>query len=1361
MLKRLCLFLVALSLPGLLGQRTGAVSAATGDALPTASFPLPTTAGGFEGLPDLDSAAASPRFLTVSGSNNFTIPGDGTGVARNQIRLTFTPAVGTDRIRVAVYDADAKGHWDQQFDGVFVLQAPETDFEVFPDPTNGGAAPDTSITNRVAFLKASDVTTDEGWTELLDQPSSSVDMQKGKGADGRFHFLVRTTLKDPAGGTLSGYEINGYKLAYNGTYLLPANNVLGFTGGAIDGLVVFDGSEFAHLITRDPFPNEYSGSFDFRFDPSNFCSDLQVYNGDADWNRDLTAQEIYDPSPTGAPPDNGIKYINPQPPAGARNATDFRVGDAVQYEFVRPNSTVFYASKIDHPNHRPSIDQAQEGQPADVDRPFQKVTLTAAQLKLSPGVWNFHWVGLDAHNSVFIKFNQDFGTTPRVPTANGRLFCDDNGNGTWEQGETVFPGVQVTFTPVGGGAAKNATTDASGVWSLQLAAGSYDVSIPTQPCATARIPLPARLVVDACLGGHLDIPMDCSLSVNGHVFCDNNGNNVFDAGDTALAGSVTVRLEKLNAQQQVTQTINVQTVGANWTATGLSFGTWRAFVPSGQALTDPLTKTSAQPQTFTLDAQNCSKSGIDFGYRCNVPFCLRLFCDPNLNCLFDQGDSALSPVDVTITMLPNGVPITRTTDATGRVCFDVGPGSYTVTIGALPPGYLNATLRFPLAGPVVVTDQAIDLLLCYDCPNPARIHGKVFKENCLNTCDGIIDNDIVPFPGILVSLVGTNPVRPPQVDVTDANGDYSFENLPPGTYAVSIDGGDPVFFGLTETSSTTVPATVLPGDDVMVNFPWCECAKARVYGYVYRNPPCTCDGSYDLGVDAPLEGVRVTLSGAVADGVVFFETFTDAAGLYEFNELQPGTYTVEVDGSSPQVVNLTPGTPTVVGPFELPGGSERRVDFGYCSSKVCGFVNRYPPCTCCGGEDGNGQPLEGVAVHLLQTAGPVVGATWDTFTGADGGYCFLDLGPGTYEVSIPAGQAILDGLTAGGPLVRTVTIDAGECRFDVSFCFMPPPEQKLCAKVFWEPKGFCDGRFDEGRDQWFPWIEVFVALAGDNDGYLASGFTDATGKVCFRDLPPGDYRIYVGGNQPALTGFKPSTPNCYYVHLGPCEEACAPFGWCKTCVPTPCCEGDLHEVLVGTAFWLGDCARDLRLKARLFQGCGCGCDVREIDSLGLNWRSTFPGETRGLNEVLTLVDVKVKNGVAYVVLKVSANGQWFRDGAFGRDPFKLEVTLNGTTYSACATLRCESFRPGMLFTWGRGCPRIPACDNGWHWDGRECWDAPWLKCGWNSDARFLVLDTWSREGWECTKCSTCASTCNNCPRCSEILATRGGAHHDD
>lgn len=1583
MLKRLCLLLAAVIAPGLFLGQAPLATAATGS-----TVSAPPTTGGWEGLPDLYGADVSPRFLTVSGDANFTIPG---AAAKNVLRLTFTPAGPTDRVQVRVYDANYGGKWDQRVDNVFVNVAPETRFEVYADPNDGGAATLANPVNRIATLLSSTVPSDQVWTELIDLPAADAAIQKGFNAtEGRYHFLVKTELVIDANST--GYEINGYKIAFNGTYILPANQVLGFTGGAIDALGFIGAGNTISLLSRDLVnnnqPNAYyvdtqadpndqespvlkGGSFVFPFDPSSFCGDLKASNGDADW----TASTVAGVVPTGVPPDDGGPYLNPQQGGAgvAADATAFKVSPAIQFQFLRPNGSTSFDSLTAaksaftpvippaDPSSHPSIDQAQQGGP---DAPFQSMVMAEAELRASPGRWGLRWTGVDAHNSVFIKFDKTFGTTPRPQTLTGRLFCDGNGNNAFDAGETVLAGVPLKLREIGTQVDVKKQTGPDGTYSFDVQTGkTYELDLDGAVCATPKLPLPRVVGPQFC--DPVNLPFTCTYTASGHVFCDGNLDKIFNAGDTPLAGNVTVRLEL----QGTAEFVEVQSTGTTWSAPNLKPGTWNAFVKAGQ-LTDALTKTSTQPQSFTLDAATCSKSGIDFGYVCSVSLCVNLFCDYDGDCELTQGDTPLDGVDVTAQLLPGGQLVTKKTANGGRVCFDAPPGSYAIVIAPVP----GATIKNPPAGPVLVGNQDVELFFCYEClgrlcgtvylnkPNcdlvytpatdeelqnvrvnlwtsprggapidttltqadgsycfvdrragtyevevapqgqqptqqlvnltpttpvlyvpvlpmggsvedldfgycaKARIHGKVFKEFCTNTCDGVIDPNVVPLVGVRVDLTGGPSA--PKNDFTDGNGDYSFENLEPGQYTVTVQNAfnqqQQFFVNLTPTSNVSVPTVLASGDDVMVNFPWCSCAPARVFGYVYKNPlgacdctldpndtrlggikvtltgstsegvlaaetltneqgfyefpelpapgtytvtidgldpqlvnlspnsaavvgpfqlapggerrvdwcfctqrihgyvyknpPCDCDGEFDDG-DTPLVGVRVTAVRQEGDALFLLEDFTDANGHYEFADIKAGTYTVQVDGQDPQVVDLTPDGDVSVGPFGLSKDEDRRIDFGFCWQRACGLVFREPPCDCDGRyvvADGD-LPVVGATVELTFTSGPRVGDVLTTTTGDDGRWCFDNLPLGAFEVTVPEQPAVA-GLHRSTDAVLTGDMSQG-CRYDFDFGWCMPGETKLCAKVFCEPKGECDGTFDEGRDEWMPWIEVFVAVAGDNDGYLKSGFTGADGRVCFEGLPAGDYVIYVGSHQPALKGYKPSTPNCYRVRLDDCERACAPFGWCKTCVPTPCCEGDLREVTVGTAFWVGSCPRKLELSAILTDGCGCGCGTQEIDRLSLSWRAHLAAEAVGANDVLRLVNVKVKDGVAYVVLKLTAQGPWFQDGAFGRRELGLKVTLNGVTHRACAKLRCESFRPGLYFTWGKG-QSLPECKlDGWRWDGVSCWSAPWLSCGWRSAARFLVLDTKSKEAYDCGACSRCTE-CTACPTCTELLPEKDGpAHH--
>ena len=122
--------------------------------------------------------------------------------------------------------------------------------------------------------------------------------------------------------------------------------------------------------------------------------------------------------------------------------------------------------------------------------------------------------------------------------------------------------------------------------------------------------------------------------------------------------------------------------------------------------------------------------------------------------------------------------------------------------------------------------------------------------------------------------------------LTDANGDYWFSDLPPGTYKISemqpedfIDGIDTlgnvdgVFHG--EAGEDMFCDIVLESGDEGQGYNLGEIQPASIKGTVYQD--INNNGVPDEG-EAGIEGTRVILTDA--DGNVIAETFTDANGDY-------------------------------------------------------------------------------------------------------------------------------------------------------------------------------------------------------------------------------------------------------------------------------------------------------------------------------------------------------------------------------------------------------------------------------------------------------------------------------------------------
>jgi protocatechuate 3,4-dioxygenase beta subunit len=164
--------------------------------------------------------------------------------------------------------------------------------------------------------------------------------------------------------------------------------------------------------------------------------------------------------------------------------------------------------------------------------------------------------------------------------------------------------------------------------------------------------------------------------------------------------------------------------------------------------------------------------------------------DTNGNGVQDNGEAGI--LGVTITLLDsNGVPLpgaTAVTDINGQYSFSVNAGNYTVQIdssnfvaGGALAGYTSTTA----GGEVQMNTVTVDNVLTYDFGyrGTASIGDQVWKD--LNG-NGIRDDGELGIADVTVFLLGGDGVTVIGTTTTDASGNYSFANLPAGTYTVQF-----------------------------------------------------------------------------------------------------------------------------------------------------------------------------------------------------------------------------------------------------------------------------------------------------------------------------------------------------------------------------------------------------------------------------------------------------------------------------------------------------------------------------------------------------------------------------------------------
>ncbi len=175
----------------------------------------------------------------------------------------------------------------------------------------------------------------------------------------------------------------------------------------------------------------------------------------------------------------------------------------------------------------------------------------------------------------------------------------------------------------------------------------------------------------------------------------------------------------------------------------------------------------------------------------------------------------------------------------------------------------------------------------------------------------------------------------------------------------------------------------------------------------------TGNGTYDTGTDVPIQGAEVTVT---SEGVALTAT-TDSEGLASFQDVRPGTYTLELTATPPTGAVLATATSlTVAAPFE---GAALTAEFRYAflAGTLTGVVFR--------DDDGSGAfesggldtPAPDIELTLVSAAVDTVGI--DT-TDIGGVFTFAVLRPGSYTLEItPFG-----GLTFVAGASQMVTVGA-------------------------------------------------------------------------------------------------------------------------------------------------------------------------------------------------------------------------------------------------------------------------------------------------------------------------------------------------
>ncbi len=324
--------------------------------------------------------------------------------------------------------------------------------------------------------------------------------------------------------------------------------------------------------------------------------------------------------------------------------------------------------------------------------------------------------------------------------------------------------------------------------------------------------------------------------------------------------------------------------------------------------------------------------------------------------------------------------------------------------------------------------------------------------------NGVQDPGEEGMPGVTVTLQGSSPATscfPTACTVvTDANGNYIFAGLLPGSYTVSVpnpgSGGVPSGWILTADPDGG-PATTSYSKNLALN----EVFLGADWGYWPRGTGVIGDqvfedvannGVFNPGTDTGILGVTVSLyEDANGDGVItpgvdalVATTTTGAGGIYSFTSLAQGfNYIAYVNPADPVLVAYfgVPFQASTPNPQAIPNltGTYNDADFGFWRVAPGSIGDEvFLDNNANGVFDAGDTPLAGVTVNLYLD-GVLVGST---SSGPDGLYLFSNLGPGNYQVVVDASDPDLPGGYFPTIPQYNVSLSAGQNFLTADFPFV-------------------------------------------------------------------------------------------------------------------------------------------------------------------------------------------------------------------------------------------------------------------------------------------------------------------------------------
>lgn len=694
-------------------------------------------------------------------------------------------------------------------------------------------------------------------------------------------------------------------------------------------------------------------------------------------------------------------------------------------------------------------------------------------------------------------------------------------------------------------------------------------------------------------------------SITGTIYNDTDATWTDDPGIDKPFEGVTVRLLDANGNPvkdssgaDITATTDAN---GNYTFNRLPLGNYKVEVVPDQATVDgenaslsdytqtygyqTSTKRSEAGKgklttpTISLTTSNANVSKVDFGFVKPASLGDYVWFDANKDGIQDADEYGVAGVKVTLVdslgnpvVDANGKTVEPvTTDANGKYSFanllpnvdrllaENGNDSYKV-IFTLPAGYSattsnagdSATDSNGLESSAILTQGEVNKTYDLGLVADGKIGDTIFWDVDNNGGSAPSGAD-KPLAGVKVTLTYTTPagVEKTLTTTTDKNGKYSFENLAPGDYKVTVDqdslatacpectaqshapSGD-VKASENQTLSLSSKVSLTPTSMTNEDQDWAFTAAAdTAIKKAITTPSAEEQDTFDfapgkeitytltLTNNGPSVATGVTVSDKLPTGVTFVSAQGDGSynaetGKWDLSnltiakdEVKTITITVRITGEG--VGSLITNVATIThqdqygdnptnnessasfkGGYNLGGTLYRDSDASYSKSNTeARFAGRTIALL-----DGNGNPI------LDKDGHPVT-----TTTDENGNYQFTGLAPGNYKVSIvDPTTGDLAGLTNtqayNGRNATEASVTIGDSSVQgVDFGFVKPA---TIGDRVWNDQ---DRNGVDNGEPGVPGVTVILKDASGNE--VARTKTDANGNYRFEGVLPGTYSVSI------------------------------------------------------------------------------------------------------------------------------------------------------------------------------------------------------------------------------------------------------------